>query len=286
MRVMYFSWPRVLAAAVVLMLALGFAVSESVSYLSALAPATRLVPIYCVETAAKRVAISFDAAWGADKTPLLLNILHEHKIQTTFFLVDFWMGKYPEVTKQIAAAGHELGNHSATHPHLNSLTAEQVYEELETTNARIRELTGQEPLLFRPPFGEYNNTVLTVVQDLGLFAIQWDVDSLDWQNLTAQEISRRVLGQIKPGSIVLFHNNAEHTPAALPQIIQELHSRGYEIVPISELIYKDNYYIESHSGRQRPYPGPRPALQPSERSPVLSKGLTTNASADPSLRSG
>lgn len=260
MKVLYFPWPKVVAATVVLVLALGLAIYETTGKLAVMASADRLVPIYCVETAAKKVAISFDAAWGADKTPQLLDILDQYNVKTTFFLVDFWMEKYPEMTKQIAAHGHEIQNHSATHPHLNSLAPEEIRHELEQTNTRIRELTGQEPQLFRPPFGEYNNTVLTIVKDLGMFAIQWDVDSLDWQNLTADEISQRVLGKIQPGSIVLFHNNAEHTPAALSTIIEKLQSDGYEIVPVSELIYKDNYYIESHSGKQRPNPGPRPAI--------------------------
>ncbi len=260
MKVLYFPWPKVVAATIILVLALGLGIYESVGLLAVIAPSDRLVPIYSVETAARKIAISFDAAWGADKTAQLLEILEKHDVKTTFFLVDFWMEKYPEATKQIAIAGHEIGNHSATHPHLNSLTPEEITHELQDTNARIWELTGQEPLLFRPPFGEYNNTVLAVVQNLGMFAIQWDVDSLDWQNLTADEISQRVLAKVQPGSIVLFHNNAEHTPAALPTIIEKLHSDGYEIVPISELIYKDNYYIESHSGKQRPNPGPRPAI--------------------------
>ncbi|HKM39855.1 MAG TPA: polysaccharide deacetylase family protein [bacterium] len=254
MRVLFLSRLRLLAAALIFFLAVSIAVSESVSYLAALGSGTRLVPIYSVDTPAKKIAISFDAAWGADKTPLLLEILAEYGVRTTFFLVDFWMEKYPEMTKQIAAAGHELGNHTATHPHLASLTAEQIGQELETTNIRIQELTGQEPLLFRPPFGEYNNMVLTVAKQLGLFAVQWDVDSLDWQELAASEITQRVIKQVRPGSIVLFHNNASNTATALPEIIGWLHENGYEIVPISELIYKDNYYIEGHTGKQCPKP--------------------------------
>ncbi|NMA55155.1 MAG: polysaccharide deacetylase family protein [Firmicutes bacterium] len=244
----------------ILVLALGLITSKSVGYLSALGSDARLVPIYSVETATKKVAISFDAAWGADKTPMLLDILDQYGVKTTFFLVDFWMEKYPETTKQIAARGHEIGNHSATHPHFNSLTAEEISLELKTTNSRIYQLTGQKPLLFRPPFGEYNNTVITVANEQGLFVIQWDVDSLDWQGLSSEEISQRVISRTEPGSIILFHNNADNTPAALTTIIPSLHRQGYEIVPISKLIYRDNFYIESHTGRQRPYPGLRPTM--------------------------
>lgn len=260
MKVLYFPWPRVIIGAVIISLGLGLGVAESVTrLLPVLAPADRLVPIYSVETPAKKVAISFDAAWGADKTEELLRILEKYKVKTTFFLVDFWMEKYPEMTKKIAAAGHEIGNHSATHPHMAALSQAQIREELAATNKRIKDLTGQDPLLFRPPFGEYNNTLIRTVEDLGMFTIQWDVDSLDWQDLSAAEIAGRVLEQVKPGSIVLFHNNAVHTPEALPGIIAKLQADGYQIVPVSQLIYKDHYYIESHSGRQRPKPGPRPA---------------------------
>lgn len=260
MKVLYFPWPRVIIGAVVVSLALSLGVAESVTrLLPVLATGERLVPIYSVETANKKVAISFDAAWGADKTDELLKILAKYNVKTTFFLVDFWMKKYPEMTKKIAAAGHEIGNHSATHPHMAALSQAQIEEELTVTNKRIKDLTGQDALLFRPPFGEYNNTLIRTVEGLGMFTIQWDVDSLDWQDLTADEITCRVLDQVKPGSIVLFHNNATHTPAALPTIIEKLQADGYEIVPVSRLIYKDHYYIEKHSGRQRPEPGPRPA---------------------------
>lgn len=260
MKVVYFSWPRVIIGGIVLSLALSLAVAESVTLLlPVFAPTERLVPIYSVETPARKVAISFDAAWGADKTPQILEILDRYQVRTTFFLVDFWMEKYPEVTKKIAAAGHEIGNHSATHPHMSTLSPEEIRAELTRTNKRIKELTGQDPLLFRPPFGDYNNTLIKTVEELGMFTIQWDVDSLDWQDLSAEEITRRVLDQVRPGSIVLFHNNALHTPEALPTIIEKLQAEGYQIVPVSELIYKDHYYIESHSGRQRPKPGPRPA---------------------------
>ncbi|HHY37088.1 MAG TPA: polysaccharide deacetylase family protein [Firmicutes bacterium] len=212
----------------------------------------RLVPIYAVATDEKKVSISFDAAWGAEYTPQLLEILDKYGVKTTFFLVKFWVEKYPEVTRQIVAAGHELGNHSATHPHMNALTEEEVFQELEETNGLLERLTGQRPKLFRPPFGEYNNTIIRVAEELGMKTIQWSVDSLDWRDLTAEEIISRVLEQIEPGAIVLFHNNARHTPAALGPILEQLQADGYEIVPISQLILWENYYIDPHTGIQHP----------------------------------
>jgi polysaccharide deacetylase family sporulation protein PdaB len=214
----------------------------------------RLVPIYRVETQGKKVAISFDAAWGSDITPKLLEILKKHDIKTTFFLVKFWMDKYPDMTRRIAREGHEIGNHSATHPQMGSLPKEQIIKELKTTHDKIKELTGQDAILFRPPFGDYSNTLITTANELGYHVIQWDVDSLDWKNLSAGAIYDRVIRQVKPGSIVLFHNNGKHTAEALEPIINELKKQGYEIVPISRLLIKGNYYIDKSTGEMRKSP--------------------------------
>jgi len=218
---------------------------------SVFAGADRLVPIYRVETQEKKVAISFDAAWGADITPKLLEILKKHNIKTTFFLVEFWMDKNPEMTRRIAAEGHEIGNHSATHPNMGSLSKQEIIKEITVTHNKIKELTGQEATLFRPPFGDYSNTLITTCNELGYYVIQWDVDSLDWKDLSASAIYDRVINQIKPGSIVLFHNNGKHTAEALEPIIKELHSQGYKIVPISELLIKGEYYIDKATGEMR-----------------------------------
>jgi polysaccharide deacetylase family sporulation protein PdaB len=209
-----------------------------------------LVPIYAVETGEKKVSISFDAAWGSELTSDILTILDEYDVKTTFFLVKFWIEKYPEETKLIAAKGHEIGNHSATHPHMNTLSREEIYQELLETNRLIERLVGKTPRLFRPPFGEYNNSLITVVEELDMKTIQWSVDSLDWQDPSPGEIVDRVLELIEPGAIVLFHNNAQNTPSALRPILKHLREEGYQIVPISELIYWDDYYIDPHTGIQ------------------------------------
>ena len=211
----------------------------------------RLVPIYRVETQEKKVAISFDAAWGSDITPKLLETLKKYNIKTTFFLVKFWMDKYPDMTSRIAKEGHEIGNHSATHPNMGSLSKQEIIKEMTDTHNKIKELTDQNTTLFRPPFGDYSNTLITTCNELGYHVIQWDVDSLDWKDLSAGAIYDRVISQIKPGSIVLFHNNGKHTGEALEPIIKELKNQGYKIVPISELLIKGDYYIDKSSGEMR-----------------------------------
>ncbi|MDH7577084.1 MAG: polysaccharide deacetylase family protein [Bacillota bacterium] len=216
-----------------------------------LARLDREVPIYAVDTKEKKVAISFDAAWGADYTPRLLEILRENKLKTTFFLTGIWVKKYPEMVKRIAAEGHELGNHSSTHPHCAALSQEEFKKELLENEEMIYQLTGKRTRLFRPPFGEYSNDVIKTARGLGYEVIQWSVDSLDWQEAGAEVMVDRVLNNIQPGAIVLFHNNARYTTEALPIIIKELQKLGYKILPISELLIKENYYIEKHSGIQK-----------------------------------
>ncbi len=210
---------------------------------------TRLIPIYCVDTEEKKIAISFDAAWGADYTEELLEILREHNVKTTFFLVAFWVDKYPDMVKKIDESGHEIGNHSSSHPKMSQLSKEKIKEELDTTSGKIETITGKKVILFRPPFGDYNNTLMKTASDLGYYVIQWDVDSLDYKDYGTNAIVERVLSKVKNGSIVLFHNNATYTKSALPLILKSLEEKEYKIVPISELIHKEGFYID-HTGKQ------------------------------------
>lgn len=201
----------------------------------------RKLPIYRVQTDEKKVAISFDCAWGTDYTDTLLSIMEKEGVKCTFFMVEFWAEKHPEYVKKIFEAGHETGTHSATHPHMAKLTPPAVKKELTESCGVIEKITGKKVDLFRPPFGEYNDLVIDTARQLGLYTIQWDVDSLDWKDISAKEIQTRVLSRVKNGSIILFHNQGLHTAEALPAIIRELKVSGYKIVPIGELIYRENY---------------------------------------------
>lgn len=213
-------------------------------------PGERLVPIYYVETEEKKAAFSFDASWGAERTEKIIDILRENEIKTTFFLTGFWVEDYPEYVKLIAAEGHEIGNHTLTHPHLNSLGEEELRTEIKRVEQMIEKISGQKTTLFRPPFGEYNNQVIETASGLGYRTIQWSVDSLDWQNLTRDEIIERVTSRAHKGAIILFHNNGLYTADALPEIIARFRKQGYKIVPISELLYEGDYHIDPNSGAQ------------------------------------
>ena len=206
---------------------------------------SRQLPIYRVQCEEKRVALSFDAAWGNEDTQTLIDILSAHDVRATFFLVGQWVEKYPESVQALAAAGEEVMNHSETHPHLNALTTDEVQQEVNACSDRVEALTGARPTLFRCPYGEYDDHVIEAIRALGVTPIQWDVDSLDWKGISSEEITSRVLSKVQPGSIVLFHNAAEHTPEALPGIIESLQADGYTIVPISELLLPGDCTIDS-----------------------------------------
>ncbi len=225
-------------------------VTAIICSVGALAKSERKLPIYCVDTPEKKIAISFDAAWGNDDTGTLIEILARYNAKATFFVVGSWVDKYPESVKQLADAGHQIQNHSNGHPYMTKLSKEQMVQELSACNEKIAKITGVTPTLFRPPYGDYSNSVIEAVQSVGMYAIQWDVDSLDWKDTaTPESITKNVLNKAKNGSIVLFHNDADHTPEALPGILEQLQAQGYEFVFINDLIYKENYEIK-HDGTQ------------------------------------
>ncbi len=205
----------------------------------------RQLPIYCVQRDDKTVALSFDAAWGNEDTQQLIDILNKYGINATFFVVGQWADKYPESVKALHDAGNEVMSHSDDHAHFAQLSAEEIKSNIAASNEKIKNITGTEPTLFRCPYGEYNDTVISTVSSMGMSAIQWDVDSLDWKGTAAADIADRVLKNVKSGSIVLFHNAAENTPEALPGIIEGLLADGYKIVPVSQLLLTGDYIIDN-----------------------------------------
>lgn len=211
----------------------------------------RELPIYCVDTDEKKIALSFDAAWGNEDTAKILEILDKHNVKVTFFMTGGWVESYPDDVKAILAAGHDLGNHSENHKNMSQLSDEEKKEELMSVHQKVQELTGYEMFLFRPPYGDYDNAVVNVAKDCGYYTIQWDVDSLDWKDYGVDSIIKTVTEHkhLGNGSIILCHNGAKYTAQALDMLIAKLKNEGYTFVPISELIYKDKYHMD-HEGRQ------------------------------------
>lgn len=207
----------------------------------------RNLPIYCVETEQKVVAISFDAAWGNEDTQKILEILKQNDVKATFFMTGGWVESYPEDVKSILEAGHDLGNHSENHKNMSQLSDADCEEELMCVHNKVKELTGYDMFLFRPPYGDYDNEVIKKAEACGYYAIQWSIDSLDWKNYGVDDIIERVCNHkaLKNGAIILCHNGADYTADALDDLIKGIKEKGYTFVPISQLIYRDNFYMKA-----------------------------------------
>ncbi|MGL4345206.1 MAG: polysaccharide deacetylase family protein [Cellulosilyticaceae bacterium] len=221
----------------------------------AYATSERKLPIYSVHRQDKVVALTFDCAWGGEDIPEILEILNKHHTKAAFFMVGDWMRKYPEAVRAISEEGHDLGNHSDKHPHVNRLPKEDIMKDMRMAHNTIKEITGRDCWLYRGPYGEYNDIVLDAARECGYYTIQWDVDSLDWKEYGKSALIDKVLKHknLAPGSIILLHNATKYTKDALEEIIVGLQTKGYRIIPLSEMIMKENYQID-HTGRQYQLP--------------------------------
>ncbi len=212
--------------------------------------AKKELPVYSVERDDDVIAVTFDASWGADNTPKLLDILDEYDAKCTFFLVGLWVDKYPDMVQAIVERGHEIGNHSATHPHMSKLSESKMLEELRMMSDKVEKLTGVRPTLFRPPYGDYNNSVIRTVRSAGYEAVQWSVDSLDWKNISPQDMIRRA-GKVGKGDIILFHNDSQYLLDALPTLLQSYKEQGLQMVKVSDILLEGETTIDVQ-GKQHP----------------------------------
>ena len=215
-----------------------------------LAPA-RSLPVYSVETEEKVVALGINCAWDNADIPQLLGALDRAGVKATFFLLEQWAEKYPDSVLSIHAAGHEIASHSYSHTDLTTLSPQQIAQEAEDGRRVLEGLTGQPVTLLRPPSGAYNDTVIDTLRQQGFLPIQWDVDTLDWKGLSADEMLLRVMSRVENGSILLLHSGAPHTAEALPQLLDALKQEGYRLLPVGEMVYPPGSPIDVQ-GRQHP----------------------------------
>ena len=194
------------------------------------------VAIYRGNPNRRMVSLTFDATYGDNQTYELLEILRNNNIKATFFLSGIWLINYPQLARAIAAEGHEIGNHSYTHPHMPLITMQEVTNQIVRTEALIRNITGQDPYLFRPPFGEYTQAILNQLASLGYVTIMWTIDSLDWQNPGADKVVSRVVNNTEPGAIILLHQSAPDTLQGLQTMIRQLREQGYDFGTVSQVI--------------------------------------------------
>lgn len=211
----------------------------------------REIPIYSVENDEGKVSVTFDCAWGADDIPEILRILKEKNVKATFFVVGEWARRNPEETKMIAEQGHDLANHSENHFKMSVLNSDKIRKEILDCSKTIEEITGVKTDLFRPPYGDYNNSVISIARQNGYFTIQWSLDSLDWKPGTTQEAILDRISKVSSGDIILFHNDTSHTAKILGKVIDIIREKGLNPVPVSELILRENYEVQNN-GRQVP----------------------------------
>ncbi|MBQ6147039.1 MAG: polysaccharide deacetylase family protein [Clostridia bacterium] len=211
----------------------------------------RQLPVYGVGRGDNQIALTIDAAWDADKTPFILDTLDKYNIKATFFLCGVWVKQYPDFVKEIAKRGHEIGNHSLTHPHMSRMDSIAIQKELSDLDDMLEELTGRRSTLFRPPFGEYNDTVIKAAHEAGYEVIQWSRDTVDWkQDRSAQTILDGVLKKLQSGDIILCHNNGYKIETYLPVLIETAQQKGFRFVTVSELLLSGETSIDSNGIQQ------------------------------------
>ena len=235
----------VLLSALAVALALAITVGTAVPLAQA-ASTKRKLPVYSVEDENK-IAITFDASWGAERTKSIVDTLVQYGVKATFFLTGIWIDEYPEETKYIAACGMEIGNHSRHHYNMGKMGSVEIEAEIDYVNERVYELTGKKPHVFRAPFGDYGNTLIDFLESKNMRCIQWDVDSLDWKGLDKETLEKRILERTSGGSIILCHNNSEHILEALPEVLSRL-AEKYTFVTVSELLEGKTGTID-HTGK-------------------------------------
>lgn len=207
------------------------------------------LPIYCVDRGDNKIALTFDCAWGNSNTDELLSILEKANAKATFFVTGEFCDKYPGDVKKFYDAGHSVQNHSDAHPHVVGMNINSLIEDTRECSRKIKMITGEEPGLYRSPYGEYDNNVMTTVEGMGLKVIQWSVDSIDWEDPEPYTIYERITSRTESGSILLFHNDLANTTEALPEILTELLQNGFEFVTVEDMIYAEDYYIDN-TGKQ------------------------------------
>ena len=209
----------------------------------------RQIPIYCVDRDDMAISLTFDCAWNDNDINDIIEVLGKYNCKSTFFVVGDWAIKYQDAVKALSDAGHEIANHSFDHAHYARLDKAKMKEDMDKCDKVIENLIFKRTNLFRAPYGEYNNEVVRACTETGRYCIQWDVDSLDWKELSEKEIANRVILKTKGGSIILLHNGTPNTCKALNLLLPDLAGKGFVFMPVSQLIYKENYAID-HTGKQ------------------------------------
>ncbi len=208
---------------------------EMVSRLTADHTVTPIQAIYKGNEDQPKVSLAVNVDWGEEHLPAILKVLDAQQVKATFFLTGKWTEKNPALAKEISRQGHEIGNHGYQHAHPNQLTIRQLEELIMKNEKLLEEITGQRTSLFAPPYGEYDENVLSVASRLDYLVIMWTLDTIDWQNPSPQTIYQRVVPRITNGAIILMHPRS-NSLQALPTIVKDIKAKGFQFVPVGELL--------------------------------------------------
>jgi peptidoglycan/xylan/chitin deacetylase (PgdA/CDA1 family) len=205
------------------------------------------------------IAMTFDDGPSSENTPRLLEMLKQRNIKATFFLIGENAAANPDLVRRILAEGHEIGNHSWTHPQLSKLSDDRVTTEITKTQDAIKDASGYTPTLLRPPYGAITARQREWIENqFGLNIILWSVDPLDWKRPGASVITQRILSQVRPGAIILSHDIHKQTIDAMPATLDGLISKGYKFVTVTQLIAMNQ-------------PKPPPSATPEQQRPRPAK---------------
>lgn len=198
--------------------------------------------VACIDTREKLCSLTFDDGPDPALTPLVLDILRKHDVKASFFLLGKNAAKYPEIVKQIAQDGHDIGNHTMTHARLSQSSEHKTLKEIRLTQNILQGITGQAPHMIRPPRGKFSREQEELVMaHFGFprdYVITWDVCTYDWEGLPEAQLLELVRQEVRPGSILLFHDVCHCITRSLEAVILELKEQGYSLIPVSELLTK------------------------------------------------
>ena len=211
------------------------------------------LPIQSAETEEKKAALTFECAWDYSNLGKILEILRMYDVRAAFFVTGEWAEKYPQELRKIMQGGHDIGNHSMTHRNLKQLGEAEMKEKLVETHQIIRELTGKEIRFFRPPYGAFDDMLLLTAEKAGYLTVMGNVDSMDWKDYGKEQIIKTIVEnkELQPGSIIRLNSEAKYTKDALPGLIEALRQEGYQLVPLSNLLYQGKCHLDV-KGRQFP----------------------------------
>ncbi|MCY0879815.1 MAG: polysaccharide deacetylase family protein [Firmicutes bacterium] len=192
--------------------------------------------VYRVDTGRRMMALTINVVWGTEYVPALIRELSNHHAVATFMVGGIWAKTHPALVREMVQAGDEVGNHGWNHRHPTRLSEDELIRDIADTNNVVREIIGRVPTVYAPPYGEFNKAVIRAADSLHMTLVMWTIDTIDWRPSTsAASMAHKVLTKSAPGAIVLMHPT-DRTVVALPQIINGLHHRGYQLVTVSQLL--------------------------------------------------